>query len=417
VSSPSDVQKAAALSRMRALATGLLALMGIAFVAASLGEARFPALAYVRAFAEAGAVGACADWFAVTALFRRPFGLPIPHTGLVPRNKARIGEALGTFIADNFLTEEVLDERLRQFEIARWGGQWLSRPQNAQAVARRIGLAAPQILSALPKGALRELAGSTVLAAARATPAAPLASRLLKAVWSEGAGQEVIDRGAEWLERLLTEHQGAISDGFARKSHTWLPKWADRLLASALIDELIKLLKDLRDPAHEWRGELRKSMEAFIERLATDPELQIQVERLKERLLSHPRLQAQIESFWDDAEARLTEAIADQEPDELARRIEPTVRSLGEWLSDDEAAQGRLNRWSRLLARGVIAPRRREIGQFVAQVVASWDARSVVDKLELQVGPDLQYIRINGTLVGGLVGLAIFTAARLLRLG
>ena len=405
--------KVQALARMRAIATGLLGLMGLVFVAASVGEARHPALAYVRAFAEAGAVGACADWFAVTALFRRPLGLPIPHTGIVPRNKARIGQALGVFIADNFLTEPVLDERLRQLEVARWGGEWLSQPANARGIARRIGLIAPELLSALPRGALRELAGPMVLSMARATPAAPLASRILKALWADGAGQAAIDRAIEWLHRLLADHQSAISDGFARQSHTWLPRWADRLLASALIDELLKLLNDLRDPAHAWRGELGHAVETFIARLALDPELQAQVERLKERLLDDPRLRGQIESFWDDAEARLAQIASAGGPEQLAEQLEPAIRSLGLWLAQDEAAQARLNRWSRLLARHVIAPRRREIGGFVAQVVASWDAKSVVDKLELQVGPDLQYIRINGTLVGGLAGLAIFSLARL----
>jgi uncharacterized membrane-anchored protein YjiN (DUF445 family) len=170
---------------MRLFATGLLALMAVVFVAASLGDARWPWLAYLRAFAEAGVVGACADWFAVTAIFRRPLGLPIPHTAVIPRNKVRIGQALGGFIADNFLTPEVLDEKLRQLEIGRWGGAWLSRRTNAARLAKRLAAMAPELLTALPKPALRDLAAAVARSAVRATPASPLAAGLLKALWSD----------------------------------------------------------------------------------------------------------------------------------------------------------------------------------------------------------------------------------------
>src|ERR1700751_5792644 len=173
---PADVRRARELARMRMIATGLLVLMAAVFALASLGTARWPALAYLRAFAEAGMIGGCADWFAVTALFRRPLGLPIPHPGITPQNKDRIGAALGGFIAENFLTEAVLQDKLRQLEVARWGGAWLSRPQNARRLARRVTAVVPEVLASAPPGAIGQLAGAIGLAAARATPAAPLAA-------------------------------------------------------------------------------------------------------------------------------------------------------------------------------------------------------------------------------------------------
>jgi uncharacterized membrane-anchored protein YjiN (DUF445 family) len=414
--SPEDLRRANGLARMRAIATGLLGLMAVVFVGASLLQGRWPALAYLRAFAEAGAVGACADWFAVTALFRRPLGLPIPHTAVIPRNKTRIGEALGGFIADNFLTETVLDEKLRQLEVAGWGGDWLSRPANARRVARRLGALLPQIAAALPPGALRDLAGAAALAAARATPAAPLAARLLRALWSDGAGEATVERVLARLSDLLAERQATFRDSLAERTHTWLPRWVDKVLAARVTEGLAKLLSEMADPDHPWRQELRAWVERALDRLEHDPDLQAQGERLKLRLIADPNLRAQAESLWAGVETRLAD-IAHAEAPELAERLQGWIEALGAWLKEDTAAQARLNDWSRLVARRLIAPRRHQIGAFVAQVVASWDARSVVDKLELQVGRDLQYIRINGTVVGGLTGLAIFAVARLTGLG
>jgi uncharacterized membrane-anchored protein YjiN (DUF445 family) len=416
VLSPQDLQRAQGLARMQALATGLLVLMALIFVAASLLERAFPAFAYLRAFAEAGAVGASADWFAVTALFRRPLGLPIPHTAVIPRNKDRIGQALGGFIADNFLTERVLAGRLHQLEVARWGGDWLSRPANARRVARRLAAVLPEVIAAIPPGALAELAGAAALGVARATPAAPLAAQVLKALWSDGAGEAGVERAIAWLGRELADRQQAFAGSLAAQTHTWMPRWVDRFLAARVTEGLVKLAAEMDDPAHPWRAELRAFAERAIGRLEHDPELRAEGERLKGRLLDDPRLRARAEELWSGVEARLAD-VAHAESAELAARLQGLLEGLGRWLSQDEAAQARLNDWARLVARGVIAPRRREIGSFVAQVVAGWDAKSVASKLELQVGRDLQYIRINGTLVGGLVGLAIFSVARLTGLG
>ena len=408
--------RAQALARMRLLATGLLAAMAAIFVGASLGGARWPALAYLRAFAEAGVVGACADWFAVTALFRRPLGLPIPHTAVIPRNKARIGQALGAFIADNFLTREVLDEKLRQLEVGRWGGAWLSRRENAARLARRIAAAAPRALAALPKEALRDLVGAAARAAVRATPASPLAGGLLSAFWSDGAGQAALEDALAALARLLAEHRAALRQNLAERTHTWLPGWIDRLLAGQVIDGLVKVLTEMRDPAHPWRAQLGAWVTEWTDRLAHDPELAARGERIKTRLLDDPRVALHAGQIWDQIEARLAGLAAADNP-ELTEKLEGAIQALGRWLRDDAAAQERLNTWSRLFLRGVVAPRRHAIGLAVAQVVAGWDSRSVTDKLELQVGRDLQYIRINGTVVGGLVGLAMFAAARALGLG
>lgn len=391
------------LARMRGLATGLLGLMAAIYAATLFAPPQGPWLGYLRAFAEAGMVGACADWFAVTALFRRPLGLPIPHTAIIPRNKARIGEALGRFIADNFLTAEVLDARLRQLEVARWGGAWLREPRNARRLALRLAAMIPPLLRALPKDTLREAAAAAAQAAVRRTPAAPAASRLLAAVWSEGRAQALIAWAVAGIQAYLSQNAEIIQDKVEAQSYRWMPRFVDRAIATKITAGLQALLQDLLDPDHPWRLQLRAAVEGFIQRLAEDPELLARGEALKARLLADPGLAAQAERVWSDLERGLGETGGR----DLAPRLEQLLVGLGHWLDADEAAQARLNTWARALAGQVIAPRRHDIGDFVAQVVSAWDTKSVVDKLELQVGRDLQYIRINGTLVGGLVGLLL----------
>lgn len=413
--SPGDAARARELRRARAMATGLLGLMALVFVAARLAASHWPTaaptLGYVAAFAEAGMIGGFADWFAVTALFRRPLGLPIPHTGIIPRNKDRIGQALGGFIADNFLTEAVLQGKLRQIEVARWGGEWLRRPENAQRVARRLAAVLPRLLAAAPAGTIGELAGSAALAAARAAPAGPTASRLLGAVWSEGRAQALLDRGVDLGGRWLAEHQEAIREKVSEHSYKWLPRWVDAMLAAKITEGLVKVAEEMRDPAHPWRQALAAWVERQITALAEDPRMRERAEVWKQRLLDDPRLRAQAAEWWRGVEQGLGDSLT-ADPRALADRLEAVLERLGAWLAEETAAQARLNAWARTLATRVIAPRRQEIGQFVSQVVAGWDARSVVDKLELQVGKDLQYIRVNGALVGGLAGLILYALAQ-----
>ena len=417
VTGPGDdsLRRARELKRMQAVATGLLGLMAVVFVAASHGQGRWPALAYLRAFSEAGMVGACADWFAVTALFRRPFGLPIPHTAIIPRNKDRIGAALGGFIAENFLTEAVLQDKLRELELGRWGGAWLRRPANARRLAAQIAAVLPQVVGAAPQGAIGDLARSALLTVVRATPAGPTAGRLLEGLWREGRGEAIVERSLDLAAAYLEANKERLREQVAA-GDSWWTRWLDRLLAGRAIDGVVGALHEMRNPDHRLRRELRVAARRWIRRLRTDPELQARLEAVKLRLLSDPGLSARLAEAQDALEAAIAGQLA-ADPAGLASRLESVLRALGGWLAQDSPARERLNVWARELATGVIAPRRQAIGRLVAEVVAGWEAASVTEKLELQVGRDLQYIRINGTLVGGLVGLVIFALSRAARLG
>jgi uncharacterized membrane-anchored protein YjiN (DUF445 family) len=399
------------LRRMRVIATLLLVLMTLVFVATSFAQEQWEWLAYVRAFAEAGMVGACADWFAVVALFRRPMGLPIPHTGIVPRNKARIAGALGRFITNNFLTPKVLSEKLVQVDAAQWIADWVGNPDNAKGVAHRAAVVVPEVVRALPRDMLTDALGRSVIAGLKTVPAGPVAGNLLAILWAQGQTQKVLERGIAYAQTALLANKDFIRARVEAHSSRWIPRWLDGLVADKIITTVTSTLAEMRDPAHPWRVELKAGVEGLIERLNSDPSLQADVDAAKNTFLDDPHFQEQIAAMWAEIDARLPSDIS-AHADTIAAAVEHSLLSAGEWIRENPALKAKINSWIRYLVRRTISPRRAEIGAFVTQVVEAWDSTTLVNRLELQVGKDLQYIRINGTLVGGLVGLMIFTASK-----
>ena len=407
--SPTDVARRRDLARMRALATGLLVAMTIVFAATRLAPAAWIWPAYVGAFAEAAMVGALADWFAVTALFRRPLGLPIPHTAIIPRNKNRIGDAFGDFIAGNFLTPSVLEERLRSLEPSRRIADWLAAPANVETLARRLGALAPHLTPA--GGEWRDMAVELIRRTAGPRPLAPTAGRLLDWMWREPAVQRGFNRLVEALAGYLSGQEAFIQARLSGASWRWAPKWLDRLLAEKFTRGLLGAIDGLGDPDHPWRADLAAAVEDFIARLGSDPDLLERGEALKARLLADPALPARVEALIARLADRLggeSAALEDLVSD-LAARL---LRALGQWLAEDAAARDGVDRWILVATRRTVSAQRHAIGGFVSQVVRGWDADEVAERLELQVGRDLQYIRINGALVGGLAGLIIYAVAR-----
>jgi uncharacterized membrane-anchored protein YjiN (DUF445 family) len=413
VSEAQDRARARRLRLMRLAATGLLGAMAALYVVTSLWLQRAPWLGYVRAFAEAATIGACADWFAVTALFRHPFGLPIPHTAIIPRNKARIGEALGGFIADNFLTADILEARLRQLEVGRWGAAWLRQPQNAAKLAERAVALIPELLALSTPAARRRFVSALTADAIDGAPAAALAAAALRAVWSGERRDALLDAGLDLAARALASNQDLLREAVAGRTWRWLPRWLDRQIADKVLNGLAATLEAMRQPDHPWRMRVGGYVDAFVARLESDPALAARAEAIKRQIIAHPALLAGLDDVGEALERRLSPA-SDAEALVLAERLAGWLTGLGAWLDEASEAVEIFNDWARQAVQRTIAPRRHEIGRAVAGVVAAWDVRSVVEKLELQVGADLQYIRINGTLVGGLVGLAIFTVSRAL---
>ena len=404
------------LHRMRLVATGVLVLMAVLFVAASVAARYWDAARYVRAFAEAAMIGGCADWFAVTALFRRPFGLPIPHTGVIPRNKDRIAGALGGFIADNFLTEAVLEARLHQVEVAQWGASWVRGPGRARALAEAGVAELRQLISALPPGALRRMISSMSVAALEALPASEAVARPLGLLWSGGRADRLIAVVLQALSRFVGERQDLILQHVQAQSSSWIPRWIDRMVARKIAEGVFQLLEDAQDPGHPLRIAVDESVRRTIERLATDPELIAWLEQAKAGLLHEAVIGAELDQVWTGIERWLDDQL-DPRRDTLSPLLETAILLWAEWLESAPEVQAIFNTTARALMKTAVAPRRHDIGRFVAGIVSDWDTASLIGKLELQIGPDLQYIRINGALVGGLVGLAIYAMTRLAGLG
>jgi uncharacterized membrane-anchored protein YjiN (DUF445 family) len=408
---PAGDPRVVGLRRMRILATLLLVAMTAVFVATFFVDPGLPGLGYVRAFTEAGMVGACADWFAVVALFRHPLGIPIPHTAIVPQNKARIAGAMGRFITNNFLTPKVVSERLDRIDAARWIGDWLADADNARRAAHSVALSVPEIVRELPRGRLAEVVETSVRRGLEAMPAGPVAGSLLAIVWAQGQTQKLIERGIELLATSLEQNKAMIRGKVETGSSRWIPRWVDGIVADKVIATAAATLAEMRNPAHPWRLELKAAIERLIERLASEPEMQARAETVKAQLLANPLFGEQLRALWAEIEGRLPSDASVYVP-QIETAVSAALGGSGRWLQENPAVKTRLNRWMRILIRRAIVPRRAEIGAFVTDVVNRWDATTLVDRMELQVGRDLQYIRINGTLVGGLVGLLIYCTTR-----
>ena len=362
---------------LRLFAGGLLLAMAGLYAAARHWQV--PAL---QAFAEAALIGGLADWFAVTALFRRPLGLPIPHTGLIPRHTDRLGRALGDFVRDNFLAPELVAARLRRAGPADWLAQRLARPAVARGLARRL-------LGGLDDDDLR----AALLGLFR--PGPPLA-RLLRQAVRRDWHLRLFDTLVAAARQAVAEDDSVLHAMVAAGSGRWVPDWLGRKLTDRARAALDAGLDDLERPDHPWRQRLGQWAETVADRLDHDPAWAARLARLRDRLIQGPAL-AGVMAQADLAPA-LTEAIVAQ----------------GRRLQADGAARARLDRRLIRLAERTLIPYRQDIGAFIAEVVAGWDARTIADKLEAQVGGDLQFIRVNGTIVGGLVGLLLHVLATLL---
>ena len=402
------------LRRMRAFATGLLLLMLAVFVLCTWLEGRWPGLDYVRAFAEAGMVGACADWFAVVALFRRPLGLPIPHTAIVARNKERIGESLGSFICNNFLAPEVVvAAKLGSLDMAGRVAAWLSQPANAAALAKRsVGLL-PPLLAALDQEHVRTFLRQATRRGIEDVAAAPLAARVLSVLVAQGHHQAVFDRAVEMAEEFLFRHEESIRSKVSSNTYRWLPRFVDAKLADKVLGGMLDTLAEMRQPGHPWRGEFQAAVDDLIVRLGSDPDTAARAERIKAEVMANPVLEDYLDHLWSEVRRRLqTDLGAD--PGILRHGLEEALLALGRRLAEDPRMRAILNTWLQRSVAHYVVPHRGEIGAFISSVVARWDTATLVDKLELQVGRDLQYIRINGTLVGGAVGVVIYAVAQAL---
>ena len=422
---PAD-PRAAQLRRMKRWALALLLLMLAGFVLSHAmgGQGGW---AWLRAFCEAATVGALADWFAVVALFRRPLGLPIPHTAIIPNSKDRIGDNLAAFVRDHFLDPDSLLERLRVFNPAGRLARWLAQPAQARALAQETRQLAVQAIDLLDETAVRGAIRQFLDDALQRWDAARTAGDVLALLTRDGRHQDLLNAALERLAGYLGQEDvkaraSALLLRFARKEwpriiatvdlvasvDNMAGNLADRL-ARALIDELREVLGQ---PDHPVRRDYEAWVMAYIERLRADPEVGETVQALKARWLADPQVQRYVQQ-WEDVQGLLRRDLQ-REDSVLARHLETALGSLAQRLRRDERLRAALNAHILGAARRLSGRLRHGVTAHISRTVKQWDERHLVQELELAVGRDLQYVRFNGTLVGGLIGLALHAGVLLL---
>jgi uncharacterized membrane-anchored protein YjiN (DUF445 family) len=406
-----------ALQRMRLVATGLLLAMAVLFfVARALGD-RHPAWGFVRAFAEAAMVGGLADWFAVTALFRHPLGLPIPHTAIVPRNKDRIGDTLANFLRDNFLIPGVVARRMRRLDVAGAAGRWLANPKGASEGRLRRGASrlAADMLGSLDQERLGGMVRTTLAQRLRALEISPLLGNALAAAIADRRHIPLLDGIVKWAAKVLEANEPVVRAMVHDRAGS-LMRWTglDETLANKIIAGLDGLIRDMAtEPDHPLRAKAEEGLATLAHDLQHDPVMRERVEGFKAEMLDNPALAEWWQGIWEHMRAAMLKIARD--PDAvMAGRFGEALRQLGETLQQDPELAATINRFARRAAVGAAADYGDAIVRLVSETVRGWDARTITGRLENAVGRDLQYIRVNGTVVGGLVGLAIHTVDVLL---
>jgi uncharacterized membrane-anchored protein YjiN (DUF445 family) len=398
---------------MRRLATGLLLAMCALFVAARLMEHRMPWLAFAAAFAEAAMVGALADWFAVTALFRHPLGLPIPHTAIIPRNKDRIGANIAQFLEHNFITHEVLRGELAQVDFAGGAARWLAKEENSKAVAERLAGAVPALLKMVEDRDAGEFVRKAMSSALQDVRLAPMLGQILSVLVAGRQHVRLLQRVLAMVAHTLEENRDYLRQKVHEYSPKWMPRMIDDKFFERLMDGLQSILDDLGDEDSEWRARFQAALEDLIEQLAHSPEYEEKLRGLLARGLAHPVFREYVSDVWQDIRERL-QADADLPESRVTGYLQRGLAAFARTLAENGTIRERLNGWLREFTADAVVERRGLIVAVVQRVIDKWDAETISRKLELQVGSDLQFIRINGTLVGGVVGLLLYCASLLL---
>ncbi|WAL65302.1 DUF445 family protein [Amycolatopsis cynarae] len=404
------------LRKMKLVALSFLLGATLVFALTSWAQAAgWPGwVGYVRAAAEAGMVGALADWFAVTALFRRPLRLPIPHTAIIPTKKDMLGDSLGEFVGTNFLSEQIVRDKLRRAEIGRRLGDWLVQPDNAERVTSELSSLIRGAITVLKDEDVQAVLEQAIVRRLVAQPWGPPLGKLLEQVFADGAHYKLVDlmcdRSYEWVR----DNHATVLRVVSERAPSWSPRFVDAMLADKVYGEVLSFAWAVKtDVNHPMRLALDKFLAEFAQDLQKDPDTMARAEQVKQQILDHPDVQKLIGSAWSTAKGMLL-AAAEDPSSELRRRVHDGLCSLGERLRSDRGLRAKVDGWVEGAASHLVTNYSREILTIITDTVARWDAEETSRKIELQVGRDLQFIRINGTVVGALAGLLIYTVAQLL---
>ncbi|MGW2084811.1 DUF445 domain-containing protein [Streptomyces sp. NPDC001880] len=408
-----DEEKRRGVRRMKTTATGLLLLVALVYVLATwaknAGVGGWPG--FVAAAAEAGMVGALADWFAVTALFKRPLGLPIPHTAIIPTKKDQLGASLGSFVGENFLAGDVVRGRIHGLGVGRRLGAWLAEPEHADRVTAELSTALRGALRVLRDSDVQAVVGEAITRRANAAEIGPGLGKMLEKIVADGGHRKMVDlicvRAHDWL----VLHGDSVMDAVQGGAPGWTPRFVDKRVGERVYKELLRFVTEMRDmPGHPARASIDTFLTDFAADLQTDSDTRARVERLKSEILGRGEVQEVIASAWSSVRTMII-AAAEDERSELRLRARASLMSLGARLATDSRLQAKLDGWLEDAAVYVVTTYREEITSLISDTVAGWDADQTSRKIEAHIGRDLQFIRINGTVVGALAGLLIYTVS------
>lgn len=410
----SDHERRRELRFHKARATGLLVAATIIFLLLIILTDGEGWTGYAEAAAEAAMVGGVADWFAVTALFRHPLALPIPHTAIIPKRKDQIGRALGDFVQDNFLQPEVLSDRLSSTDLAGRLGTWLLEPGNAHKVGDQAGTIIGAGIEMLRDDEIQQSVEGYVQKRVDQFEPTPLAARAIEFAVEGGHHHAVFDAGLVGLRNVLDDNRSLMRKRLANESPWWVPEPIDDRIFDKIFSAINTFIDDVTaDPNHEFRRNLDTRIDTLTDRLRESPELRDRAHELKAELLAHPATREWTTNLWANIKQSLLLA-ADDPTSELRVRLHATALSMGESLQADPVLRDKVNNWIVGAVVHLAGESRGEIADLIATTVEGWDADETSDRIEMQVGRDLQYIRINGTVVGGLVGVVIHAIVQIL---
>jgi len=406
-------ERRARLRAMKQRATALLALATVVFLVVTVWGGDTGAAGFIQATAEAAMVGGLADWFAVTALFRHPLGIPIPHTAIVVARKDQFGETLGEFIQDAFVNPEVIISRIQAARIGPRLATWLQDPANADRLAGDVLDAAVQVSDLVDDEGVQQVLHGAVRTRVETVPAAPVAGRALEFLIRDGRHQQALDAVLREVDRFIDEHRDDLRAQLGAASPWWLPGAAEDRLFERLVEgvrTVVQAMLDDRD--HQFRQRFEARLAELAHDLQTSPELRARGEQLKADLLAQPEIGDWVGSLWSDVKAHLREQATLPDGD-LRQRLAEVATAVGHRLEDPVLAQ-RVDDALATAVTYVVERFEGEIVTLVSGTIERWDSAETADRLELLLGPDLQFIRINGTVVGAMAGLGLHAVAQLL---
>jgi uncharacterized membrane-anchored protein YjiN (DUF445 family) len=407
-----DPNKQIQLDRMKRRATGLLVGASVLFAITLVLERQFPWLGFVRATAEAAMVGGLADWFAITALFRHPMGIPIPHTAIIPSRKDRIGRSLGGFVQNNFLSREVIAARLHGLRIAERMAKWVSDPANSGRIAHHVATGLAGTAQVLRDEDVQAMIDRALVTRVRNTQVAPVLGNVLSLLTADNRHQELLDEALRLISDGVSRNEELIRQRIREESPWWLPEAVDDRIHDKVVVAIENTLKQVAvDPGHPLRERFDRALTEFIEKLRTSPELSARAEEIKEDMLTNPAVRQFSATIWGDAKHALARYAQRKETDPPGA-VEQGLMKLGEAVLTDAELMAKIDQWILDAVLYAVEQFRGEAAQLISYTVGQWDADETSKKIELQIGKDLQYVRINGTLVGGLVGLLLYTISK-----